>query len=115
MFSARAGTGIVVARLDDGSFSAPSAIATTGIGFGAQAGAELTEFIIVLNSKSAVKSFMSAVSLTIGGNLSIAVGPLGRNAEGSGSINTKGKLAAMYSYSRTKGLFGGMSPLLLLV
>lgn len=52
---------------------------------------------------------MSAGSLTLGGNLSVAVGPLGRNAEGSGAVNTKGKVAAMYSYSKTKGLFGGVS------
>ena len=52
---------------------------------------------------------MAAGSLTLGGNLSIAVGPLGRNAEGTGALNTKGKMAAMYSYSRTKGLFGGLS------
>lgn len=41
--------------------------------------------------------------------MSVAVGPLGRNGELSGSVNTKGKLAAMYSYSKTKGLFGGLS------
>lgn len=52
---------------------------------------------------------MAAGSLTLGGNLSIAVGPLGRNAEGSGAVNSKGKVAAMYSYSKTKGLFGGVS------
>ena len=52
---------------------------------------------------------MSAGSLTLGGNLSIAVGPLGRNAEGSGTVSSKGKVAAMYSYSKTKGLFGGVS------
>lgn len=52
---------------------------------------------------------MAAGSLTLGGNLSVAVGPLGRNAEGTGALNTKGKMAAMYSYSRTKGLFGGLS------
>jgi lipid-binding SYLF domain-containing protein len=34
---------------------------------------------------------------------------LGRNAEGSGSVSTKGKTAALYSYSKTKGLFGGIS------
>lgn len=109
VFSARAGSGIVIARLPDGSWSAPSAIGTAGMGFGGQAGAEMTEFLIVLNSQSALKSFMSAGSLTIGGNLSVAVGPLGRNAEATGSLNTKGKLAAMYSYSKTKGLFGGIS------
>lgn len=52
---------------------------------------------------------MAAGSLTLGGNLSVAVGPLGRNAEGSGALSTKGKVAAMYSYSKTKGLFGGVS------
>ncbi|KAG8954126.1 hypothetical protein FRC04_000346 [Tulasnella sp. 424] len=109
VFSARAGSGLVIARLPDGTFSAPSAIGTAGMGFGGQAGAELTEFLIVLNSTSALRSFMSAGSLTLGGNLSLAVGPLGRNGEAMGALNTKGKVAAMYSYSKTKGLFGGVS------
>lgn len=109
LFSARAGSGVVVARLPDGTWSPPSAIGLGGLGFGGQAGAEVTDFLIVLNSRSAVTSFMSAGSLTIGGNLSVAVGPLGRNAEGSGALNAKGQVAAMYSYSKTKGLFGGVS------
>ncbi|KAG1716774.1 hypothetical protein ID866_372 [Astraeus odoratus] len=109
LFSARAGTGIVIAKLGDGTWSAPSAIGCAGVGVGSQLGAELTDFLIILNSQSAVKSFMSAGSLTLGGNLSIAVGPLGRNGEALGSVNTSGKVAAMYSYSKTRGLFGGMS------
>ncbi|CAL1708769.1 unnamed protein product [Somion occarium] len=109
LFSARAGSGIVIARLDDGSWSAPSAIGTAGLGVGGQAGAELTDFLVVLNSKSAVRSFMAAGSLTLGGNLSIAVGPLGRNGEAMGAVNSGGKMAAMYSYSKTRGLFGGVS------
>lgn len=109
LFSARAGTGVVIARLEDGTWSAPSAIGTAGLGVGGQAGAEMTDFLVVLNSRSAVKSFMSAGSLTLGGNLSIAVGPLGRNGEAIGSLNTSGKVAAMYSYSKTRGLFGGVS------
>jgi hypothetical protein len=39
--------------------------------------------------------------------MSVAAGPIGRNIEGSGTFSSKGKMAAMYSYSRTKGLFGG--------
>ncbi|KLT46443.1 DUF500-domain-containing protein [Cutaneotrichosporon oleaginosum] len=109
LFSARAGSGLVIARTADGSWSPPTAIAVGGVGFGGQAGAEVTDFLIVLNSRAAVANFMSAGSLTLGGNLSIAVGPLGRNAEGSGALNTKGQVAAMYSYSKTKGLFGGVS------
>lgn len=41
--------------------------------------------------------------------MSIAIGPLGRNGEALGSVNTSGKMAAMYSYSKTRGLFGGVS------
>ncbi|KAI0634810.1 DUF500-domain-containing protein [Trametes polyzona] len=107
LFSARAGSGVVIAKLDDGTWSAPSAIGTAGLGVGGQAGAEMTDFLVVLNSRS--RSFMSAGSLTLGGNLSIAVGPLGRNGEAIGSLNTSGKVAAMYSYSKTRGLFGGVS------
>lgn len=109
LFSARAGSGIVIAKLDDGTWSAPSAIGTAGVGVGGQAGAEVTDFLVVLNSRSAIASFMAAGSLTLGGNMSIALGPLGRNGEASGSLNTKGKVAAMYSYSKTRGLFGGVS------
>ncbi|KIJ45718.1 hypothetical protein M422DRAFT_29799 [Sphaerobolus stellatus SS14] len=109
LLSARAGSGIVIAKLDDGSWSAPSAMGTAGMGFGGQAGAEVTDFLIVLNSHSAVRSFMAAGSLTLGGNMSIAIGPLGRNGEATGAINNKGNVAAMYSYSKTKGLFGGVS------
>jgi SH3 domain-containing YSC84-like protein 1 len=43
---------------------------------------------------------MAAGSLTIGGNLSVAVGPLGRNGEALGSLNTKGKVAAMCALTR---------------
>jgi len=99
----------VIAKLPDGTWSSPSAIGTGGLGVGGQAGAEMTDFLIVLNSRSAVRSFMSAGSFTLGGNMSIALGPLGRNGEASGSVNTNGKVAAMYSYSKTRGLFGGLS------
>ncbi|CAE7083107.1 unnamed protein product [Rhizoctonia solani] len=109
LFSARAGSGIVIARLSDGTWTAPSAIGTAGMGVGGQAGAEMTDFLIVLNTRAAVKSFMSAGSLTLGGNMSLAVGPIGRNGAADVALNTKGKVAAMYSYSRTKGLFGGIS------
>lgn len=41
--------------------------------------------------------------------MSVAAGPLGRNVEGTGTLSSKGGVSAMYSYSRTKGLFGGQS------
>ncbi|EDN05393.1 DUF500 domain-containing protein [Histoplasma capsulatum] len=106
--SARFGSGIVVARLADNSWSAPSAIATAGAGFGGQIGLELTDFVFILNDYNAVRAFSQAGSITLGGNVSIAAGPIGRNAEAAGAASTKG-VAGVFSYSKTKGLFAGVS------
>ncbi|MCO5588163.1 hypothetical protein L7F22_042118 [Adiantum nelumboides] len=109
LMSARAGSGVVLARLQDDSWSAPSAIGLGGVGAGFNAGLDVTDFVIVLNSKQAVRSFMATGSLQLGGNLSVAVGPLGRAAEATGAVNSSGNLAAMFSYSKSKGLYGGVS------
>ncbi|KAF3031278.1 hypothetical protein E8E12_000866 [Didymella heteroderae] len=106
--TARFGSGVVVARLADGSWSAPSAIGTIGGGFGGQIGFELTDFVFILNDASAVRTFAQAGSLTLGGNVSIAAGPVGRNAEAAGVASLKG-VAGVFSYSKTKGLFAGVS------
>jgi lipid-binding SYLF domain-containing protein len=106
--SGRFGSGIVVARLSDGTWSAPSAIATVGGGFGGQIGFELTDFVFILNDASAVRTFAQAGSLTLGGNVSIAAGPVGRNAEAAGAASLKG-VAGVFAYSKTKGLFAGVS------
>ena len=44
---------------------------------------------------------MAAGSLTLGGNMSLAAGPLGRNGEAATALNTKGKLAAMFVHAVT--------------
>lgn len=108
LFSGRAGSGVIVARLPDGGWSAPSAVVTAGAGVGGQIGAELTDFVFILNTRAAVESFSRAGSITLGGNISLAAGPLGRNAEAAGSANLS-NVAAIFAYSKTKGLFAGVS------
>jgi lipid-binding SYLF domain-containing protein len=106
--SGRFGSGVVVARLSDGTWSAPSAIATVGGGFGGQIGFEITDFVFILNEPSAVRTFSQAGSITLGGNVSVAAGPVGRNAEAAGAASLKG-VAGIFAYSKTKGLFAGVS------
>ncbi|KAG9998940.1 DUF500-domain-containing protein, partial [Aureobasidium melanogenum] len=106
--SGRFGSGVIVARLADGSWSAPSAIGTVGGGFGGQIGFELTDFVFILNDAAAVRTFAQAGSITLGGNVSIAAGPVGRNAEAAGAASLKG-VAGIFAYSKTKGLFAGIS------
>ncbi|KAF2149408.1 DUF500-domain-containing protein [Myriangium duriaei CBS 260.36] len=106
--SARFGSGVVVSRLSDGSWSAPSAIGTVGGGFGGQIGFELTDFVFILNDSHAVRTFAQAGSITLGGNVSIAAGPVGRNAEAAGAASLK-SVSGIFAYSKTKGLFAGVS------
>jgi len=106
VFSGKAGSGIVIARLPDGSWSAPSCIATGGMGWGLQIGADITDFVIVLNSEDTVRAFSIGGNVTIGGNISAAAGPIGTG----GSVQaTLAHPAPMFSYSKSKGLFAGIS------
>ncbi|KAI0373718.1 DUF500-domain-containing protein [Pilatotrama ljubarskyi] len=106
VFSGKAGSGIVIARLPDGSWSAPSCIATGGVGWGLQIGADITDFVIVLNSEEAVRAFAMGGNVTIGGNISAAAGPIGTGGAVQASLAHP---APMFSYSKSKGLFAGLS------
>ncbi|SPO22582.1 related to YSC84 - protein involved in the organization of the actin cytoskeleton [Ustilago trichophora] len=106
VWSGKIGSGVVIARLPDGSWSAPSCIGTGAVGFGLQIGADLTEFVIVMNSEEAVKAFAHAGNLTIGGSLSAAAGPIGTGGAINAAIRDP---APLFTYSRSKGLFAGIS------
>lgn len=106
VFSGKAGSGLVIARLPDGSWSAPSCIATGGLGWGLQIGADITDFVIVLNSEDAVRAFSLGGNVTIGGNISATAGPIGTGGSVQASLAHP---APMFSYSKSKGLFAGVS------
>ncbi len=103
IFSGRGGSGVVLARTRKG-WSGPSAIGTGGAGFGFQVGAEQTDFVFILNTNDAVNAFSQGGNLQLGGNISVAAGPIGRTAEAAIT-----PVAAVYAYSRSQGLFGGIS------
>lgn len=100
VFSGKAGSGLVIARLPDGSWSAPSCIATGGLGWGLQIGADITDFVIVLNSEDAVRAFSMGGNMTIGGNISATAGPIGTGGAVQASLAHP---APMFSYSKSKG------------
>jgi lipid-binding SYLF domain-containing protein len=103
IFSGKGGQGVVVARTRHG-WSGPSFIATGGAGWGLQLGAQVTDYVIVLNNYNAVRAFSRGGNVTIGADVSAAAGPVGRTAEGAVAPT-----AAVYTYSKSKGLFAGVS------
>ncbi len=101
VFSGKAGHGVVVARTPAG-WSGPSFVAQAGAGWGLQIGAEATDFVFVLNTDAAVRAFSKGGNITLGADASVAAGPVGRDAHVAIT-----PMAAIYTYSRTKGLFAG--------
>ncbi|KAG3085398.1 hypothetical protein PI125_g19241 [Phytophthora idaei] len=107
LVSGKIGTGLVVAKLPDGSWSAPSAIGTFGLSGGFELGGEIVEVMIILGSEGAVKVFHKP-QVNLGAGLDVTVGPYGRSAQAAAAASTSG-LNANYSYSQSKGLFAGIS------
>jgi len=76
------------------------------VGWGLQIGADITDFVVVLNSEDAVRAFSIGGNVTIGGQISAAAGPIGTGGSIQASLAHP---APMFSYSKSKGLFAGLS------
>jgi lipid-binding SYLF domain-containing protein len=98
------GKGVVVAR-KDGKWSGPSFVYIGAGSVGFQIGAQLTDLILVVIGQNTMDSFLRS-SFKLGADAAIAVGPVGAQATAATDILLKG---GIYSYSRAKGLFAGVS------
>ena len=106
--SMRFGTGLVVAKLPNGQWSAPSAVYTGGLGFGAQAGTNVTDYVTVLMTNEAVRQFAGDSIASIGASAGLSVGT-GRCTEAQANVQSDGNTAATYTYSQSRGLFAGVA------
>jgi lipid-binding SYLF domain-containing protein len=88
-----------------GPWSAPALFALEGFSFGFQLGGQATDFLLlVMNTKGAESILGSKIKL--GADASAAAGPKGRNLAAATDVAMN---AEILSYSRTKGLFAGVS------
>lgn len=74
--SGAAGSGIIVARLPDGTWSPPSGIQVHTLGAGFLIGADIYDCVCVINTRPALETFMKT-RFSLGPELSVAVGPFG--------------------------------------
>ncbi len=100
------GRGMLVCRKGgDGAWDAPSMFTLGGGSFGFQIGGKATDVVfIVMNPDGARKLVQDSVKL--GAEASVAAGPVGRSAEGATDAQLH---AEILSYSRSQGLFAGVS------
>jgi len=113
----RVGSGLVIARREgsggssssNGScWSAPCAIGTVGLGWGASVGGGVTHSLVVLTTPEAVRDVVASQSVQLGAELGVAVGPIGRG--GQANVQTGDwTLHPAYTYSHSQGLFVGAS------
>lgn len=89
----------------DGPWSAPIMMRSSGGSFGLQAGGEATDFVILVMNDDGARAVMKGRA-KLGADASIAAGPTGRTAQASTTATMQ---AQMLSYSRAKGVFGGVS------
>jgi lipid-binding SYLF domain-containing protein len=106
IFGAEYGRGFAVCRRHGGvGWSAPAAMRSEGGSFGFQIGASDTDVVLLVMNEGGMKHLLSD-KFTLGGDASIAAGPIGRTA----TAQTDAELQAeMLSYSRSHGLFAGIS------
>ena len=105
IFGGRGGKGLISVRSPDGTWSNPSFIKLGGGSVGFQAGVSSSDVILVFRSPRGVDSIVNG-KFTLGGDASVAAGPVGRSAQASTDEQLK---AEIYSYSRARGLFAGVS------
>jgi SH3 domain-containing YSC84-like protein 1 len=89
----------------DGPWSAPTMMKSAGGSFGLQAGGQATDFVILVMNDKGARALMKG-KLKLGGDASVAAGPVGRDAEASTNAAMS---AEMLSYSRAQGVFAGVS------
>ncbi len=100
-----AGDGVATARRPDGSWSPPAIFRMAGGSLGLQIGAEVMDVVLLIMTPKGLQGLLSS-EFTLGADMSAAAGPTGRRSE----LQTDLKFTTdIVTYSRTQGLFAGLS------
>jgi lipid-binding SYLF domain-containing protein len=106
IFGAHRGRGVISARAAGaGGWTPPAFLTVTGGSFGAQIGGQAVDIVLVVMNRRGLEQLLQN-EFKIGADASVAAGPVGRYAEAATDIQLR---AEILSYSRTRGLFAGIT------
>jgi lipid-binding SYLF domain-containing protein len=106
IWGAKYGRGYAVCRRAGGAgWTAPAGMRIEGGSFGLQIGGSESDVVVLVNNESGMKHLLSD-KFTLGGDASIAAGPVGRDASAQTDVALH---AEMLSYSRSRGIFAGIA------
>lgn len=101
----RYGKGVVMCRKGDRSWTAPSFLTVEGGSFGLQLGFEKVDLVMLITNRHGMEALIGD-KFTVGADAAAAAGPVGRNVSADTDIKMN---AEILTYSRAKGLFGGLA------
>ena len=102
------GRGAMTCRQGDdfkGPWGAPTMMALEGGSFGFQIGGQATDFVLLVMNEGGARGILAG-KVKLGGDASVAAGPVGRNASAETDVTLRSEIL---SYSRARGLFAGVS------
>lgn len=105
VFGARFGNGVMLVRNPDRSWSNPVFVKTGAGSWGFQAGGQVSDIVLIFTTRESIEGVADG-EMTLGADASVAAGPVGRTAMASTNITFD---AEVYAYSKTQGLFAGVS------
>lgn len=103
ILGAEGGQGVLLAKGADGSWSDPAFYSMAGGSIGLQVGGKVSEVVFTIMNDGALQAIMND-NFKMGGDVSIAVGPVGAGLAASTTTNFE---ADVYAFSHAVGLFGG--------
>jgi SH3 domain-containing YSC84-like protein 1 len=89
----------------EGPWGPPTMMALEGGSFGLQIGGQATDFVLLVMNESGARGILAG-KVKLGGDASVAAGPVGRNASAETDVTLRSEIL---SYSRARGLFAGVS------
>jgi lipid-binding SYLF domain-containing protein len=101
----RHGKGVLLVRTKSGAWSDPTFIDVKGGSIGWQAGVQSADIVLVFRTPRSLENVVKG-DFTLGADIGVAAGPLGRQAEASTDSELK---AEILSYSKSRGLYAGLT------
>jgi lipid-binding SYLF domain-containing protein len=99
------GSGVLLVKGSDGSWSSPAFYTMGGASFGLQIGGTMSEAVFAIMNEGALDAIMKN-QFKLGADATVAFGPIGKSVEASTTTNMSDDI---YAFSKAVGLFGGGS------
>lgn len=103
--SGAGGSGVLIARKDDGSWSPPSGIMLHTAGLGFMVGIDIYDCVVVINTEQALEAFYK-VRCTLGSEISVAAGPVGAGGVLESEVHKR--QAPIFTYMKSRGFYAGV-------